>query len=98
MAHRSKKTNSIEKKTFFIFIQNFQVERSPDFDVPEQMHFDLKFKLLFDTIELLHFRLSDREKSSQMDKLEKTTSTIRHVGQNERIGSVEIGKTTFFFF
>ena len=46
------------------------MNRCPDFDVSEQVEFDLKLKLLFDTFNLLRFRVSDRKKSVAIEQIE----------------------------
>jgi hypothetical protein len=58
-----------------------EVNRCPSFDVSEQIEFDLKIKLLFDTFDLLRFRVSDRKKSIAIEKLEAQQRLYTNLGR-----------------
>ncbi|CAF3166581.1 unnamed protein product [Rotaria socialis] len=58
-----------------------EVNRCPSFDANRQIEFDIKIKLLFDTLDLLHFRVSDRKKSIAIEKLEAQRRLYANIGK-----------------
>ncbi|CAF1102310.1 unnamed protein product [Adineta ricciae] len=58
-----------------------EVNRCPSFDTSEQIEFDIKMKLLCDTLNLLHFQVSDREKSDAIEKVEAQRRLYLSIGK-----------------
>ena len=54
----------------------------PSFDMTEQVDFEIKLKLLFDTFDLLRFRVSDRKKSVQIEKIEAQRRLFSNLGRS----------------
>ena len=60
------------------------VNRSPNFDAENQPEFDVKMQLLFDTFDLLRFRVDDRMKSSEIEKIESQQRLLTNLGRTKK--------------
>ena len=60
-----------------------QVSRCPNLETNQQIEFDLKIKLLFDTLDLLGLHPSDRQTSSLVEKDEEKRRLYARLGKSK---------------
>lgn len=72
-----------------------EVNRSPNFDVENQVEFDIKMKLLFDTFDLLRFRVDNRTKSSQIEQNESQQRLLTNLGRTTQNPLNELVRSRF---
>jgi hypothetical protein len=61
------------------------VNRCPSFGTNEQIDFDIKMKLILDTLELLRFRTSDRRKTVAIEKAGAQRRLYSNMGKTSRL-------------
>ncbi|CAF1222750.1 unnamed protein product [Rotaria sordida] len=69
-----------------------EVNRCPSFDVNRQIEFDIKIKLLYETFDLLRFRVSDRKKSIAIEKIEAQRRLYSNIGKDKNDQTNELNK------
>ncbi len=64
----------------------------------DQIEFNIKIKLLFDTFDLLRFQASDRKKSMAIEKLEAQQRLYANLGRNTKNRLGELNELVWEYF